>query len=101
MFSLAADSKVNRKGMPERLERRTRIAGIPLRFTLLSAAKSEEHRLDQLLEAERGPHLADEVGGVLAGVAEAMRRPGRDHDAIAGAGDELLAAEPELKLRLR
>src|SRR5204862_3262483 len=44
---------------------------------------------------EGGAHLADEVGLLLAGVPELVRRAGRDGDALAGAGDELLVADPE------
>ena len=64
----------------------------------LAVVGEREHRLDELLEAEGGPHLADEVGGLLADVAEAVRRPGRDDDAVARLRDDRLLAEPELEL---
>ena len=49
----------------------------------------------QRLELQRGAHLADEVGLLLAGVPELVWRAGGNGDALAGAGDELLAADPE------
>ena len=43
----------------------------------LAVGGKREHRLDELLEAEGGRHLADEVGRLLADVAEAVRRSRR------------------------
>jgi hypothetical protein len=57
-----------------------------------------EHRLDQLLEAERGTNLADEVGRLVADVLEAVRRARGHDDAIARAGDDRLRADAECEL---
>ena len=64
----------------------------------LAVLGEREHRLDQLLEVERGLDLADEMRGLLTDVAEAMRRAGRDEDAVARLRDERALAEPELEL---
>ena len=71
--------------------------GMPFLLTFPSSGEGE-HRLDQLLEAERGPDLADEMRGLLADVAEPVRGSRRDEHPVAGPGDELPLAEPELEL---
>ena len=64
----------------------------------LAVLGEREHRLDQLLEAERGGDLAHEVGGLVADVLEPVRRPGRDEHAIAGLRDDRVLADAELQL---
>ena len=64
----------------------------------LAVLGQREHRLDELLEAEGGPHLAHEVGSLLADVAEAVRRPRRHEHAVAWLRHDRLLAEPELEL---
>src|SRR6185312_10299239 len=64
----------------------------------LAVLGEREHRLDQLLEAERGRDLADEVRRLVPDVAELVRRSRRDEHAVAGLRDELPLAEPELEL---
>src|SRR5436190_1754641 len=61
----------------------------------LAVGGEGEHRLEQRLELEGGPHLADERRLVVAGVPELVRRPRRNRQAPAGARDELLAADLE------
>ena len=61
----------------------------------LAVGGEREHRLDQRLELQRGPDLADEVRDLVAGVPELVRRAGGHGEALAGAGDELLAADLE------
>src|SRR5262249_28064865 len=48
-----------------------------------------EHRLDQRLEAERGADLEHEPRVAFARVPEAMRRPRRDTDHVAGLREDL------------
>src|SRR4029078_9628774 len=51
--------------------------------------------LDQRLELQRGPDLAHEVRDLVTGVPELVRRARRRREALAGACDELLAADAE------
>jgi hypothetical protein len=54
-------------GQPQRVRH-----ALPVR---LAVGREAEHRLDQPLELERRPDLADEVRLVVAGVPELVRRP--------------------------
>ena len=79
--------RVRDHGEPQRVRH-----ALPVR---LAVGGEGEHRLEQRLELEGRAHLADEVGLFLAGVPELVRRAGRDGQPLAGAGDELLPADPE------
>src|SRR5207245_1070487 len=59
----------------------------------LAVDGEREHRLEQRLELQRGPHLADEANLVLAGVPEAVRHPRLDRRDLAGAERQLLSAD--------
>ena len=59
----------------------------------LAVDGQREHRLEQLLELERGPDDGDEVQLVVARVPEPMRRPRLDEHGLVGAGLELLPVE--------
>jgi len=61
----------------------------------LAVGRKREHRLEQRLELERGPNLAHEVRDAVARVPEPVRGAGRHGDALAGAGNALLAADLE------
>src|SRR4029450_1374154 len=61
----------------------------------LSVGCEPEHRLDQLPHLQRRTPLADEVSLVRARVPELVRRPGRNGDPLAGAGEDFLAPETE------
>ena len=54
-----------------------------------------EHRLNQRLELQCRPDLADEVSDFVAGVPELVRRARGHREALARAGDELLPADSE------
>jgi hypothetical protein len=49
----------------------------------LAVGREREHRLDQRLELERRPDLADERDRFVACVPEAVRRAGRDREELA------------------
>jgi len=68
--------------------------GIPL-LVRLSLRGEGEHRLDQRLELERGPYLAEETCLALAGIPEAMGGARRDHGDVAWSCEERLLADAE------
>jgi len=59
----------------------------------LAVGREPVHRLDQLLEAERGPHLADEANVGVALVLELVGLAGLDGVRLAGAELDLLPAD--------
>jgi hypothetical protein len=59
----------------------------------LAISGEVEHRLDQRLERERGPHLADEAGLDVAAVPEAVRGARLDDDHVARTRHEPLAPD--------
>ena len=61
----------------------------------LAVGGQREHRLEQRLELEGGPHLADEVRLLVTCVPEPVRRPGRHRQPPARARDELLPPDLE------
>ena len=61
----------------------------------LAVGREGEHRLDELLELQRGPNLAHEVGLVAARVPELVGSPGRNGHSVSRPGRVLLATEAE------
>ncbi len=58
----------------------------------LAVGCEREHRLDPRLELQCGAHLAQEAHDLVGAVREAVRRAGLDHDRLAGAELDRLAA---------
>ena len=89
-----------REGKPDGVEMRVGDHGEPERVgqpspVRLALGGEREHRLDQRLERERGPHLAEEAGVALARVPEPVRGSGRNDGDVARLGEELLRADTE------
>ena len=59
----------------------------------LAVGGEREHRLEQRLELQRRPDLADEPDRLVAGVPELVRRSGLDDRDLAGPERQLLAAD--------
>src|SRR5581483_5211904 len=67
----------------------------------LAVDGEREHRLEERLELQGGPDLADEANRLVAGVPEAVRHAGLDGGDVAGAQRQFLAAhlQPERAAR--